>query len=680
MELKHLAAGCILLLGTTIRPYAEGEIETTGIEFDFNRDGVTDHKDWEELSAWVRAYKMEEEDEEYFSKQEVPETIGLWINEYYGNRQTADYGIAVSSVPEYYLPSIGDSTAARSQGAFSSCWAFGAMSSVESNLLRLRHGTAGMITADAYDLDLSNVSDEIDLSEFYHAYINMVRIEEGSQKGEGTAPLKKSEPNAEFMFNGYGGANQNLLTSWRGPLTEEEEPYEPMRAEEEGVSSYGLRNPELDKTAVPAAHIQEFVYLDAPNIIHVDLKKAQYTAKAYDPEAISRLKQALVKYGSVMLDFGTDTSVPGENRKGDYYNYSNWAQYYDEENVKLNHMVSIVGWNDNFPKEHFQANENALPEGDGAFLIKNSWGSYATNYETYGEELDEMLEEAKGTENEAITNRRRNYGIPDEDGKGTGYFWLSYYDRSMVSACALTADDAQDGFDYDNIYQYDFANQMSIDPISLPTDNEETSVANLFTAEKDEQLAAVSVYAPASGAQAEIKIIRVNGEDIDLSAGEVLAEKEVSLLEKGFYTIDLDKPVSLKEGETFAVIERVVTEHNGEKISWLNLENIVKPSLQTNDNLGECRMKVVSNPGESFAYVKTAAGFAWTDIKALNKETDASKVFEFGNAFIKAYTNDEAEVIPVQKDPSQTQKAIGWTIIAGCLVYCIVRKRKTAKE
>ena len=91
-------------------------------------------------------------------------------------------------------------------------------------------------------------------------------------------------------------------------------------------------------------------------------------------------------------------------------------------------------------------------------------------------------------------------------------------------------------------------------------------------------------------------------------------------------------------------------------------------------------MRVVSNPGESYAYVKTADGYAWTDIRTLNNETDASEVFEFGNAFIKAYTNDEAEVIPVQKDPSQTQKAIGWAIIAGCLVYCIVRKRKTAKE
>ena len=152
---------------------------------------------------------------------------------------------------------------------------------------------------------------------------------------------------------------------------------------------------------------------------------------------------------------------------------------------------------------------------------------------------------------------------------------------------------------------------------------------------------------------------------------------DVSLKEKGFHTVMLDTPVSLKEGETFAVIERVVTEHDGKKLSWLNLENIVTPSLQTDDNLGECRLKVVYNQGESFAYVKTAEGHAWTDIETLNRETDASEVFEFGNAFIKAYTIDAEHVTTAQREsagPSSTQKAIGWSIIAGCVLYYIVKK------
>ena len=680
MKSKLLVLSCIMLGITVIRPHAEGTVETAGIEFDFNQDGITDRRDWDELSAWVKTYRMEEGDTEYFAKQEVPATIGMMIDESYGNRQKETYGIDVSSMPEYYLPSAGDSTVTKSQGPLSTCWAFAAMSSLESNLLRKRNGTSGMPVKQAAQFEPSNASDAVDLSEFYHAYMHMVPQEDGPQKGEGAAPLHAEEPNVQFSFHGFGEANQNLLTGWTGPLREEEEPYEPMREEEEGVSPYGLRNPEADKTAVPAAHVQEFVYLDAPNIIRVDLKKERYVSEGYDPDAVTRLKQALIRYGTVMLGYGTDSTIPSETGMGEYYNYDHWAQYYDEETVKLNHMVSIIGWNDNYPKENFLADKNSMPEGDGAFLIKNSWGSYATNYETYGDQLDEKLKDAEGTENEAITNRRYNYGIPDEDGKGTGYFWLSYYDRSMVSACALSADDAQDGFDYDNIYQNDFAVQLTIEPMSLPTDNEETSVANIFTAEKNEQLSAVSVYAPAAGAQVKIRIVRVSEEEPDLSGDELLTEQTVSFMEKGFHTAALDKPVRLEEGERFAVIECIVTEHNGKRISWLNLENILKPSLQTTDNIGECRLKTVSNPGESYAYVKAENGYVWTDIETLNIETDASEVFEFGNAMIKVYTTDEAMTKQITEGPSQTQKAVGWMIIAGCIAYYVLSKKRRTEH
>jgi len=681
MNFKLPVLTCIVLGITAIRPYAEGTPETAGIEFDFNRDGITDRRDWDDLSAWLKSYRMEADEKTYYAKQEAPATIGFMIDEYYGNRQTADYGIDVTAVPEYYLPSTGSTTAARSQGPLSSCWAFSAMSSVESSLLRQRNDTAGKIQTEGFRQDFSKVSDEVDLSEFYHAYMHMVPREEGSQTGEGAFPVRDDEPNVQFSFHAFGEASQNLLAGWTGPLSEEEEPYEPMREAEEGVSPYGLRNPEADRTAIPAAHIQNFVYLDAPNRIHVDLEKEQYVTEGYDSSAVTRLKQALIKYGALMLGYGTDSTAPSETGMGEYYNYDHWAQYYDAETLKLNHMVSIIGWNDKYPKENFLADKNGMPEGDGAFLIKNSWGSYATNYETYGDQLDEKLAAAEGTESESIINRRYNYGIQDEDGKGTGYFWLSYYDRSMAGVCALTADDGLDGFDYDNIYQYDFAVQLAFEPVSLPTDNEETETANIFTAERNEQLAAVSVYTPAADAVARIRVVRLTEDSTDLSQGECLSEMTVSFAEKGFHTVALDTPVSLQEGERFAVIERVVSEHEGKRISWLNLEHVLDPSLQTSDNIGECRLRVVCSPGESMAYVKTAEGFAWTDIETLNRETDASEVFEFGNAMIKAYTRDSAKGTQVQGGgPSAAQKAAGWAIIAGCLAYYILSKRNRNRK
>jgi C1A family cysteine protease len=38
----------------------------------------------------------------------------------------------------------------------------------------------------------------------------------------------------------------------------------------------------------------------------------------------------------------------------------------------LDHQVLVVGWDDAFPKENFGRN---TPASNGAWLIKNSWGS-----------------------------------------------------------------------------------------------------------------------------------------------------------------------------------------------------------------------------------------------------------------------------------------------------------------
>lgn len=55
------------------------------------------------------------------------------------------------------------------------------------------------------------------------------------------------------------------------------------------------------------------------------------------------------------------------------------------------HMVTVVGWDDSYPKENF----TVPPENDGAWLIKNSWG----NNNSFG-----------------------------------GYFWISYEDKYLFSS------------------------------------------------------------------------------------------------------------------------------------------------------------------------------------------------------------------------------------------------------
>ncbi len=117
------------------------------------------------------------------------------------------------------------------------------------------------------------------------------------------------------------------------------------------------------------------------------------------------VKEAILTYGGVYTDIYTGYSYSGNNL---YYNGS----------ASTSHSVVIVGWDDNYSKNNFKE----TPPGDGAFIIKNSWGN------------------SSGDE---------------------GYFYVSYYDTSILSGC----DDLlgvggftfmlNDTETYDKLYQYD---------------------------------------------------------------------------------------------------------------------------------------------------------------------------------------------------------------------------------
>ena len=53
-------------------------------------------------------------------------------------------------------------------------------------------------------------------------------------------------------------------------------------------------------------------------------------------------------------------------------NYLNTDQvsYYMPDSKGMNHDIVVVGWNDTYSRYNFKN----TPPGDGAFIIRNSWG------------------------------------------------------------------------------------------------------------------------------------------------------------------------------------------------------------------------------------------------------------------------------------------------------------------
>ena len=252
--------------------------------------------------------------------------------------------------------------------------------------------------------------------------------------------------------------------------------------------------PNLDESLRHAAdfHLQDAYYMPT-GIYHMDYS---------DDTNVSGdiIKQLLIEVGPVTMSYyahGTNT-----------YNAETHAVYNSIDRA-TDHAVLVVGWDDSFPKENFTVGNQ--PAHDGAWLVRNSWGT---------------------------------------DWGDDGYFWLSYEDRSLSSGNAYLLESADN---YTRNYQYDTTGWS----YSVTTDPETPNVAtaaNIFTAESDEQLEAVSFYTTDAGASYTISVYTGVDEAQPTSGTLALSSQRGREAYAGYHTIELEEPVALKAGERFSIV------------------------------------------------------------------------------------------------------------------------------
>ena len=258
----------------------------------------------------------------------------------------------------------------------------------------------------------------------------------------------------------YDGGGQFLMSTaylvrWGGPVNESEDAYG------DDYTPPGL---------TPRKHVQEVNWIP-PRGLALDNDK---------------VKNAVMQFGGVHASIAWyDSSYKAAT-----------ASYYYTGSAYTNHDVLIVGWDDNYAAANFAT----TPAGNGAFIVKNSWGpSWGSN----------------------------------------GYFYVSYYDSKFGRADLMAVyTKAEATSNYTGIYQYDPLGDCN----DVGYGSSTGWFANVFTAKSTSSLSAVGFYTLAPGTTYQV----YTGTSL---AGKTLRTSG-TLAYMGYHTVTLPSAVASRVGSS----------------------------------------------------------------------------------------------------------------------------------
>lgn len=514
--------------------------------------------------------------------------------------------------------------------------------SVDSNVnvIQTKMGLKDAIKRSTYNELLSNNNNnnnnESSLESSYHLKDHIAKINIKDQKGssacwafsfstilETSITKQSNQASKEYspmhieyvttqMFNRTlgSGAGPRLSVAYslsgHGPVEESQMPFASVYNDTtryKDMASVGS----LDKMV--AARIKEVT--EFPSIYKkINNNKIEYfsnisNTKPYTLAEVKATRELIKKhiktYGAVSADMYMNEANYNTNTAS--YNYNNYAN-----KQQPNHVVSIVGWDDNYSVDKFKT--GVKPTEKGAYIALNSYGT---------------------------------------DWGKDGYFYISYEDACIeegLMAIKQIEEYKNKQKDYDRIYQHDELGMNA----GLPLGGETVYAANKYTREKvdnkEEYIQEVGLYITStSGVE-----VYINPDNDEIEKAKIVAQP-LEALEAGYHTVKLAQPIKLT-GDKF-VIKVKYTNQDG---AYLPMEINYKTFGLTGTS--DFFDKATAKDGECYI---SKDGIQWDDVnKTVMKSGTEQHKLANSSTCIKAFTTYQAKASgnENEKTPSNTKKSV----------------------